>query len=49
MTGDLDVSTKNPKHEVPKTLLTGLVYTLLSRARRRDKIRILIEINEILS
>ena len=29
MTGDLDVSSKNPNRDVPRNLLTGLVYTLL--------------------
>ena len=40
VTGDLNDSTRNPKKKIPKTFLRGLVYTLLSRARRRDTIRI---------
>ena len=40
LTGDLDNSTRNPNRKISKHFLTGLVYTLLSRVRRRDTIRI---------
>ena len=39
MTGDLDTTTKGGKH--PCSISRGLVYTLLSRARRQDLIQIL--------
>ena len=40
VTGDLNDSTRNPKKKISKSFLKGLVYTLLSRARTRDTIRI---------
>ena len=39
MTGNLDTTTKGSKY--PRPNLKGLVYTLRSRARRRDLIQIL--------
>ena len=39
MIGDLDTTTKGGKHPCP--IMRGLVYTLLSRARRRGLIQIL--------
>ena len=40
VTGDLNDSTRNPNRKIPPYFLRGLVYTLLSRVRTRDTIRI---------
>ena len=40
VTGDLNDSTKHPKKKISKFFLKGIVYTLLSRVRTRDTIRI---------